>query len=160
MEAVAIAATITPAGPCQRSLVSLHKREQADWDFDLTISCGVLLPRAPFHRHESSRILKTPLINRAGSSRESSRHLVQTYSSGVYVRAGSKILSSRDSGVLASVVARYPPISSFLPEKYAVASIRDLSSTLLTDAAPLSLYLFLYSSKSTMNPRRVSSRSF
>lgn len=55
-----------PAGPCQRSLVSLYKREQAGWDFDLTISCGMLLPRAPFHRYESSRILKTPLINRAG----------------------------------------------------------------------------------------------
>lgn len=26
----------------------------------------MLLPRAPFHRYESSRILKTPLINRAG----------------------------------------------------------------------------------------------
>lgn len=43
---------------------------QAGRGFDLTISCGALLPR---DRHESSRILtKTPLVNRLGP-RESPR---------------------------------------------------------------------------------------
>lgn len=77
--------TITDkTGPCQRSLASLHKREQArpgqarpgsqaGRGFDLTISCGALLPR---DRHESSRILtETPLVNRLdprGSPRDTS----------------------------------------------------------------------------------------
>lgn len=69
--------------PCQRSLASLHKPgnrpglarpgRQAGRGFDLTISCGALLPR---DRHESSRILtETPLVNRLdprGSPRDTS----------------------------------------------------------------------------------------
>lgn len=96
--------TITDkTGLCQRSLASLHKPgnrpglarpgRQAGRGFDLTISCGALLP--------PPRIVTDTYWDAARksprSSRESSRHLVQTYSSRVYVRAGSKILSSRDS---------------------------------------------------------------
>lgn len=76
--------TITDkTGLCQRSLASLHKPgnrpglarpgRQAGRGFDLTISCGALLPR---DRHESSRILtETPLVNRLdprGSPRDTS----------------------------------------------------------------------------------------
>lgn len=107
--------TITDkTGPCQRSLASLHKREQARpgqarqpgrsrfWFNDfLRCTPSTRPPRIVTDTYwDAAR--KSPR-----SSRESSRHLVQTYSSGVYVRAGSKILSSRDSET--------PPLSLFTP---------------------------------------------
>lgn len=94
--------------PCQRSLASLHKpgnrpgqarpgqARQAGrsrfWFNDfLRCTPSTRPPRIVTDTYwDAAR--KSPR-----SSRESSRHLVQTYSSRVYVRAGSKILSSRDS---------------------------------------------------------------
>lgn len=116
--------------PCQRSLASLHKpgnrpgqarpgqARQAGrsrfWFNDfLRCTPSTRPPRIVTDTYwDAAR--KSPR-----SSRESSRHLVQTYSSRVYVRAGSKILSSRDSET--------PPLSTprsisnhfFFPEVYA-----------------------------------------
>lgn len=109
--------TITDkTGPCQRSLASLHKREQArpgqarpgsqaGRGFDLTISCGALLPR---DRHESSRILtETPLVNRLdprGSPRDtSSKRILLEF---MFVLAVKSYPLE---------IARPPPLSLFTP---------------------------------------------
>lgn len=126
--------TITDkTGPCQRSLASLHKREQARpgqarqpgrsrfWFNDfLRCTPSTRPPRIVTDTYwDAAR--KSPR-----SSRESSRHLVQTYSSGVYVRAGSKILSSRDSETPPSLSLH----TSFDIQPFFSGSIRFLGSAI------------------------------
>lgn len=143
--------TITDkTGPCQRSFASLHKQgtgrqagRQAGRGFDLTISCGALLPR---DRHESSRILtKTPLVNRLGprgSPRDtSSKRILLEFMSVLAVKSYPLEIARSPFFFSLYTFVRYPTIfsGSILGKWYFDFFSSSLSSILMSSSSNIFL---------------------